>query len=79
MLAGVLLAAVSLLVVLLERRFSVLLLLVCEALLALPSEVSLEGTAVAPTGMEFSYSRLTFSIAERILLLIVISSVSARV
>lgn len=50
-----------------------------DVLLLWPIEVSLDGTAVAPEGIELSYSRLSFSMAERMLELIEISSVSARV
>ena len=61
----------------------VLLLLLLDELLLLlllcPIEVSLDGTAVAPAGMEFSYSLLSRSIALRMLELKVISSVSAKV
>ena len=73
-----------LLLVLLELvRLEELLLLFVEfeweLLLWPPRDVSLDGTAVAPAGIELSYSRLSFSIADFIFEFIVIPRVSAMV
>ena len=46
---------------------------------ACPMEVSFDGTDVAPLGMEFSYSELSLSIAERIEEFIVMPRFSAKV
>ena len=44
-----------------------------------PTDVSLDGTGVALAGMEFSYSWLSFSMAERILEFMVTPRVLAKV